>query len=345
MSKNVALITGITGQDGSYLAELLLSKDYDVHGIIRRSSNINTTRIDHLYKDQHQFNCKLFLHYGDVTDASCLANILNEVKPTEIYNLAAQSHVRVSFDQPDYTCQVDALGTLRILEAIRSTNLTKSVKFYQASTSELYGDVLEIPQSETTPFNPQSPYAIAKLYSYWIVKNYREAYGIFACNGVIFNHESERRGHNFVTRKITMAVAKISQGKQDCLYMGNIDATRDWGHARDYVYGMYLMLQQDNPDDYVLATGKSYSVRYFIEKAFSYVNIKIEWQGEKENEVGLEAETKKVLVRIDPIYYRPAEVNQLLGDPTKAKTKLGWKIDDFKLDDMIKDMVEHDLKG
>jgi GDPmannose 4,6-dehydratase len=345
MSKKVALITGITGQDGSYLAELLLSKDYDVHGIIRRSSNINTTRIDHLYKDQHQFNCKLFLHYGDVTDASCLANILNEVKPTEIYNLAAQSHVRVSFDQPDYTCQVDALGTLRILEAIRSTNLTKSVKFYQASTSELYGDVLEIPQSETTPFNPQSPYAIAKLYSYWIVKNYREAYGIFACNGVIFNHESQRRGHNFVTRKITMAVAKISQGKQDCLYMGNIDATRDWGHARDYVYGMYLMLQQDNPDDYVLATGKSYSVRYFIEKAFSYVNIKIEWQGEKENEVGLEAETKKVLVRIDPIYYRPAEVNQLLGDPTKAKTKLGWKIDDFKLDDMIKDMVEHDLKG
>jgi GDPmannose 4,6-dehydratase len=340
----IALITGITGQDGSYLAELLLSKDYEVHGIIRRSSSFNTGRIDHLYKDQHVDNCKLFLHYGDVTDSSNLANIINTIKPTEIYNLAAQSHVHVSFSQPDYTCQVDALGTLRILEAIRSNNLTKHVKFYQASTSELYGDVVETPQSEVTPFNPQSPYAIAKLYSYWIVKNYREAYGMFACNGILFNHESPRRGLTFVTKKITVAVANIYFGLQECVYLGNIDAKRDWGHAKDYVMGMYLMLQSDSPEDYVLATGKYYTVREFIEKAFKCIDVTINWTGSKEEEVGVDEDTGIIRIRIDPKYYRPTEVNELRGNPAKAKNKLGWDIDEFSLDELVKEMVLFDIE-
>lgn len=342
--KKIALITGITGQDGSYLAELLLSKGYEVHGIIRRSSSFNTGRIDHLYKDKHESNCKLFLHYGDLTDPSGLAIIINKVKPTEIYNLAAQSHVHVSFSQPDYTCQVDALGTLRLLEAVRSNNLINSVKIYHASTSELYGDVVEVPQSENTPFNPQSPYAIAKLYSYWIIKNYREAYNMFACNGILFNHESPRRGLTFVTRKITTAVANIHCGKQECLYLGNIDAKRDWGHARDYVKGMYLMLQNDVPDDYVLATGKYYTVRKFVEKAFKCINVSIKWSGSDENEVGVDSASGIIRIKIDPKYYRPTEVNELLGDPTKAKKQLNWNIDEFSIDDLIKEMVLSDIE-
>lgn len=314
----IALITGITGQDGSYLAELLLEKGYEVHGIIRRSSSFNTSRIDHIIK-------KIKLHYGDVTDAVNIFSIIQKVRPNEIYNLAAQSHVKVSFEMPEYTGQVDALGTLNILEAIRAAGLTNQIKFYQASTSELYGKVVEIPQSETTPFYPRSPYAVAKLYSYWIVKNYRESYGMFAVNGILFNHESPRRGLNFVTRKITNSIAKIIKGQQSYISLGNLNAQRDWGHAKDYVKGMWLMMQQETPEDFVLATGKTYSVKRFVEEAFKNINIKIEWQGEGINEVGINSETKEILIRVDERYYRPVEVDLLIGNPTKAIEKLNWE--------------------
>lgn len=320
----VALITGVTGQDGSYLAEFLLKKGYTVHGIKRRSSMFNTDRIDHLYKDQHEKKVNFFLHYGDLTDSTNLIRIVQEVQPDEIYNLAAQSHVKVSFETPEYTANSDALGTLRILEAIRILGLEKKTRFYQASTSELYGEVQEIPQRETTPFYPRSPYGVAKLYGFWIVKNYREAYGMFACNGILFNHESPVRGETFVTRKITRAVAKISLGLQEKVFMGNIDAERDWGHARDYVEGMWLMLQQDTADDFVLATGKKISVRSFIELSFKEVGIELEWKGKAEKEKGINKANGKTLVEIDPKYYRPTEVDLLVGDATKAKEKLGW---------------------
>ncbi|RKO85420.1 GDP-D-mannose 4,6-dehydratase, partial [Blyttiomyces helicus] len=309
--------SGITGQDGSYLTELLLTKGYTVHGIIRRSSSFNTGRIEHLYKDPHQ-RPRMVLHYGDLTDSTTLVRIISEVQPTEIYNLGAQSHVKVSFDMPEYTAEVDAVGTLRLLDAIRTCGLAKTVKYYQASTSELYGKVVETPQKETTPFYPRSPYGVAKQYAYWIVVNYREAYGMFACNGILFNHESPRRGQTFVTRKISRAVANISLGNQDCIYLGNIDAQRDWGHARDYVEGMWRMLQQDTPDDFVLATGETHTVRSFIEKSFKTVGVDIVWEGKAENEIGKDAATGIVRVRIDPKYYRPTEVDILLGDPTKA---------------------------
>jgi len=337
-----ALITGITGQDGSYLAEFLLEKGYEVHGIIRRSSSFNTGRIEHLYKDRHLSGVKLFLHYGDLTDANCLYTIISKVKPDEIYNLGAQSHVAVSFEMPEYTAQVDAVGTLRLLDAIRAAGLEKSCKFYQASTSELYGKVREIPQSETTPFYPRSPYAVAKQYAYWIVVNYREAYGMFACNGILFNHESPRRGPTFVTRKTTMAVARISKGLQKCLYLGNLDAKRDWGHARDYVKGMWMMLQQEKPDDYVLSTNVTTTVRSFVEKSFAHVGITIEWEGKGSDEVGKNKETGEILVRIDPKYYRPAEVDLLLGDSTKARRELGW-YPEVDLDGLVKEMMDADL--
>ncbi|KAI3633673.1 hypothetical protein MIR68_008620 [Amoeboaphelidium protococcarum] len=339
----VALITGITGQDGSYLTELLLSKGYTVHGIIRRSSSFNTSRIEHLYTDQHN-KPKMILHYGDLTDSTCLVHIISQVRPTEIYNLAAQSHVKVSFDMAEYTGQVDALGTLRLLDAIRTCGLAEQVKFYQASTSELYGKVQEVPQKETTPFYPRSPYGVAKMYAYWIVVNYREAYGMFACNGILFNHESPRRGKTFVTRKISRAVAAISLGKQDCLYLGNLDSMRDWGHARDYVEGMWLMLQAQQPDDFVLATGEMHTVREFVEKAFKHVNVSIKWEGKGDTEIGKDAATGKVIVRVDPKYYRPTEVEQLLGDPAKAHKKLGWtkKVD---FNSLVTEMVEADLKA
>lgn len=338
----VALITGVTGQDGSYLAEFLLAKGYIVHGVKRRSSMFNTDRIDHLYKDQHENKVNFYLHYGDLTDSTNLIRIVQEVQPDEIYNLAAQSHVKVSFETPEYTANSDGLGTLRLLEAIRILGLEKKTKFYQASTSELYGEVQEIPQKETTPFYPRSPYGVAKLYGFWIVKNYREAYNLFACNGILFNHESPVRGETFVTRKITRAVAKISLGLQEKVYMGNIDAERDWGHARDYVEGMWLMLQQEKADDFVLATGKKISVRYFIELAFAEVGIEIQWKGKAEEEKGVNKATGKVVVEIDPKYYRPTEVDLLVGDASKAKEKLGWE-PKLTVQELVKEMVASDV--
>ena len=314
----VALITGITGQDGSYLAELLLEKGYEVHGIIRRSSLINTHRIDGIYD-------RLSLHYGDLTDSTNLVRVIQKVQPDEIYNLGAQSHVKVSFEMPEYTADVDAVGTLRILEAVRLLGMEGRVRIYQASTSELYGLVQETPQKETTPFYPRSPYGVAKLYGYWITKNYREAYGMYACTGILFNHESPRRGETFVTRKITQALSKISVGLQDCLYLGNLNSRRDWGHAKDFVEAMWLMLQQDKPDDYVIATGVQYSVKDFVEESASYFGMKIVWMGEGLNEYGYDLNTKKVVIKVDPKYFRPAEVETLLGDASKAKEKLGWE--------------------
>jgi len=341
MSK-VALITGITGQDGAYLAELLLEKGYIVHGIKRRASSFNTDRIDHLYQDKHESGVRLFLHYGDLTDATNLIRLVQEIAPDEIYNLAAMSHVKVSFDTPEYTANTDGLGTLRLLEAIRILKLEKNVKLYQASTSELYGKVVETPQSETTPFYPRSPYAVAKLYGFWIIKNYREAYGMFACNGILFNHESPLRGETFVTRKITRAVAKIKLGLQKKLYLGNLDAQRDWGHAKDYVHGMWLMMQQEHPDDYVLATGETHAVREFVTKAFNHVQIPIRWEGEGVNEKGYHADTNEILVEVDEKYFRPTEVDLLLGDATKARTELGWKTT-YSFDDLVQEMVASDL--
>ena len=314
----VALITGITGQDGSYLAELLLEKGYEVHGIIRRSSLINTHRIDGIYD-------RLSLHYGDLTDSTNLVRVIQKVQPDEIYNLGAQSHVKVSFEMPEYTADVDAVGTLRVLEAVRLLGMEDRVRIYQASTSELYGLVQETPQKETTPFYPRSPYGVAKLYGYWITKNYREAYGMYACTGILFNHESPRRGETFVTRKITQALSKISVGLQDCLYLGNLNAKRDWGHAKDFVEAMWMMLQQDEPDDYVIATGTQYSVKDFVEEAAPYFGMKIAWEGEGLNEVGIDKFTKKTVIQVNPKYFRPAEVETLLGDASKAKEKLGWE--------------------
>ncbi len=336
-----ALITGITGQDGAYLAEFLLSKGYTVHGIKRRSSSFNTARVDHLYRDPHERHVNFFMHYGDLTDSTNLIRIIQEVQPDEIYNLAAQSHVQVSFETPEYTANSDGLGTLRLLESIRILGMEKKTKFYQASTSELYGLVQEIPQKETTPFYPRSPYAVAKLYAYWITINYREAYGIFACNGILFNHESPIRGETFVTRKITMAATKIKSGLQEKLYLGNLDAKRDWGFAGDYVEAMWLMLQQREPEDYVIATGETHSVREFTELAFKELGIKILWKGEGREEVGLDASTGKVLIEIDPRYYRPTEVELLIGDPSKAKEKLGWE-PKVKLEELVKIMVKAD---
>lgn len=339
----VALITGITGQDGAYLAELLLSKGYIVHGIKRRSSLINTDRVDHLYQDPHEKDIKFHLHYGDMTDATNLIRIIQETQPDEIYNLAAQSHVQVSFDTPEYTANSDALGTLRILEALRILGLTKKTKFYQASTSELYGKVQETPQKETTPFYPRSPYAAAKIYAYWITVNYREAYDVFACNGILFNHESPIRGETFVTRKITRAVARIKLGLEDNLYLGNLESKRDWGYAGDYVEAMWLMLQQEVPEDFVIATGETRTVREFVELAFENVGIKIKWQGQGVEEIGLDVATGKVLVHIDPRYFRPTEVDLLLGDPTKAREKLGWKAK-VTFSELVSKMVSEDLK-
>ena len=336
-----ALITGITGQDGSYLTELLLEKGYEVHGIIRRASTFNTVRIDHLYQDPHMHETKLFLHYGDLTDGTNIARMIEKFQPGEIYNLGAQSHVRVSFDCPEYTADVDAMGTVRLLDAIKDSQV--KTRFYQASTSELFGKVQEVPQRETTPFYPRSPYAVAKLYGFWIVKNYRESYGLHASNGILFNHESPRRGETFVTRKITMAAARIHRGLQDCLYMGNIDARRDWGHAKDYVRMMWMMLQQDEPDDYVVATGEMHTVREFIEKAFARLGHPIEWRGKGVDEVGIDTSTGKTVVRIDPRYFRPAEVEQLMGDPSKAKAKLGW-VPEVKFEELVKIMVDGDLR-
>ncbi len=336
-----ALITGITGQDGSYLTELLLAKGYEVHGIIRRASTFNTHRIDHLYKDRHETGVKMFLHYGDLTDSSNLNRLIERIGPTEIYNLAAQSHVQVSFEVPEYTAEVDATGTLRLLDAIRETGVP--ARFYQASTSELYGKVMEVPQTETTPFYPRSPYAVAKLYGFWIVKNYRESYNLHASNGILFNHESPRRGETFVTRKITMAVARISRGLQQCLYMGNINALRDWGYAPDYVEMMWMMLQQDAPDDYVVATNEMHTVREFIEMSFGHVGMAIAWEGEGVDEVGRNGATGEVVVRMDKRYYRPCEVDQLLGNPAKAKRQLGWE-PKVKFEELVKIMTDGDLR-
>jgi GDPmannose 4,6-dehydratase len=336
-----ALITGITGQDGSYLAELLLDKGYEVHGVIRRSSSFNTGRIDHLYKDRHETGVKMFLHYGDLTDSSNLNRLIEKIGPCEIYNLAAQSHVQVSFEVPEYTAEADGIGTLRLLDAIRETGV--SARFYQASTSELYGKVVEVPQTETTPFYPRSPYAVAKLYAFWIVKNYRESYGLHASNGILFNHESPRRGETFVTRKITMAAARISRGLQKCLFMGNINALRDWGYAPDYVEIMWMMLQEETPDDYVVATGEMHSVREFIEKAFAHTGIEIAWEGEGVKEIGKNNESGEIIVRMDERYYRPAEVEQLLGNPAKAKNRLGWE-PKVKFEELVKIMSKGDLR-
>lgn len=343
VKRKKALITGITGQDGAYLADFLLKKGYEVHGIKRRSSLFNTDRIDHLYKDQHEEDVNFFLHYGDLTDSTNLIRIVQEVQPDEIYNLAAQSHVQVSFETPEYTANSDALGTLRLLEAIRILGLTEKTRFYQASTSELYGLVQETPQKETTPFYPRSPYAAAKLYGYWITVNYREAYGIYACNGILFNHESPLRGETFVTRKITRAVARISLGLQKKLYLGNVDAKRDWGFAGDYVEAMWLMLQQDKPEDFVIATGQTQTVRSFVELAFKEVNIEIEWQGNGIEEKGLNKATGEILVEIDPRYFRPTEVDLLLGDASKAKEKLGW-VPKVNLEKLAKMMLEADVE-
>ena len=339
-----ALITGITGQDGSYLAELLLSKSYQVHGIKRRSSTFNTSRIDHIYQDLHKKDSRNFvLHYGDLTDSTNLIRIIQEVQPDEIYNLAAQSHVHVSFETPEYTANSDALGTLRLLEAIRILGLSKKTKFYQASTSELYGKVQEIPQTEKTPFYPRSPYAAAKIYAYWVTVNYREAYDIFACNGILFNHESPRRGETFVTRKITRAVARIKHGLQENIYLGNLDSKRDWGYAKEYVEAMWLMLQQDKPQDYVIATGKAYSVRDFLHAAFKEVDIYIKWTGSGIEEKGIDSKTGKTLIKIDSRYFRPTEVDLLIGDPQKAEKELGWKAK-TSFSELVKLMVEADLK-
>jgi GDPmannose 4,6-dehydratase len=352
--KKVALITGVTGQDGSYLAELLLEKGYEVHGIKRRASLFNTDRVDHLYQDPHVANKNFYLHYGDLTDTSNLVRLIQHTQPDEIYNLGAQSHVAVSFDAPEYTADVDAIGTLRVLEAIRILGLTKKTRFYQASTSELYGLVQEIPQKETTPFYPRSPYAVAKLYAYWITVNYREAYGIYACNGILFNHESKRRGETFVTRKITRALANISQGIEKCLYLGNLDSLRDWGHAKDYVYMQWLMLQQDKPEDYVIATGQQYSVREFVRRSAKYLGIEISFEGSGVNEVArvvaITGDANKsvkvgdVIVQVDPAYFRPTEVDTLLGDPAKARRQLGWE-PRISLDEMIEEMVVEDLSA
>tara|TARA_A100001388_G_scaffold13314_1_gene9071 strand:+ start:1049 stop:2086 length:1038 start_codon:yes stop_codon:yes gene_type:complete len=342
--KKKALITGVTGQDGALLSEFLLKKNYEVHGIKRRSSSFNTARVDHLYKDPHEFKTNFFLHYGDVTDATNIIRLLQEIKPDEIYNLAAQSHVQVSFETPEYTANSDALGTLRILEAIRILKLKEKVKFYQASTSELYGKAQEIPQNEKTPFYPRSPYAVAKLYSFWITVNYREAYKIFASNGILFNHESSVRGETFVSRKITMAACAISKKKQNCLYLGNLDAKRDWGHAKDFVEGMWMILQQRKPDDFVLATGKTHSVREFVEIAFNEVGIKIKWEGKGINEVGKDQKTQKILIRVDKKYFRPTEVDILHGDYTKAKENLGWN-PKISFQELVKEMIKCELKN
>ena len=341
--QRVALITGVTGQDGAYLAQLLLSKGYIVHGVKRRSSSFNTARVDDLYIDPHEQKTRFFMHYGDLTDATNLIRLVQEHRPDEIYNLAAQSHVQVSFETPEYTANADALGTLRLLEAIRILKMEDTVRFYQASTSELYGKVQEVPQKETTPFYPRSPYAAAKLYAYWITVNYREAYGMHASNGILFNHEGPTRGETFVTRKITRAVAAIEKGLQSKLYLGNLDALRDWGHARDFVEGMWMILQQERPDDYVLATGEMHSVREFVELAFAHVGRTIAWRGTGVDEAGIDAKTGAELVRIDTRYFRPTEVEQLLGDPTKARTKLGWK-HKIAFKDLVTEMVDSDLK-
>jgi GDPmannose 4,6-dehydratase len=340
-NKKVALITGITGQDGAYLAEFLLSKGYIVHGIKRPVSLFNTDRIDHLYEDRHIDNRKLFLHYGDLTDTNNLMRIIKFASPDEIYNLGALSHVAVSFEMPEYSANVDALGPLRILEVIRILGLEKKVKYYQASTSELYGKVRETPQNENTPFYPRSPYAVAKLYAYWITINYREAYGIFACNGILFNHESAKRGETFVTRKITRALSRIKLNLQECLYLGNLEAHRDWGHAKDYVEMQWLMLQQSEPEDYVIASGVSYSVRYFVESVAKKLDMEIIWQGQGQNEKGFW--NGQCIIKVDPLYFRPTEVQSLLGDPKKAMDKLGWK-PKISFDDLVKEMVDEDLK-
>lgn len=342
MAKKVAFITGVTGQDGAYLADLLLRKGYEVHGVKRRSSSFNTERIDHLYQDPHDDDIQFTLHYGDMTDATNLLRLVQQVQPTEIYNLAAQSHVMVSFETPEYTANADALGTLRMLEAIRILGLEDSVRFYQASTSELYGKAQTTPQDETTPFYPRSPYAAAKLYAYWITVNYREAYGMHASNGISFNHEGPTRGETFVTRKITRAVAAIEQGLQSCLFLGNLDAERDWGHARDFAEGMWRVLQQPEPDDYVLATGESHSVREFVELAFQCVDRTIEWRGSGVDEKGIDAATGDTLVEIDPVYFRPTEVDKLLGDPTKAREKLGWEAT-TPFGNLVSEMVVSDM--
>jgi GDPmannose 4,6-dehydratase len=344
MRKKRALITGVTGQDGSYLAELLLSKGYEVHGLKRRSSSFNTQRVDHLYQDPHESDPGFFLHYGDLTDSTNLIRLIQETQPDEVYNLAAQSHVMVSFETPEYTANADAIGTLRLLEAVRILKMEERVRFYQASTSELYGLVAETPQRESTPFYPRSPYGVAKLYGYWITVNYREAYGMHASNGILFNHESPRRGETFVTRKISRAVASIALGLQDQLFLGNIDAKRDWGHARDYVMGMWQMLQQETPDDYVLATGEAHSVRDFIEAAFKRVNIEIIWEGVGLDEIGRNASTGQQIISIDPRYFRPTEVEFLLGDPTKAKETFGWT-HQVSFTELVQEMVDADLKS
>ena len=347
--KKVALISGITGQDGSFLAEFLLSKGYEVHGIMRRSSSFNTGRIEHLYLEEWVKDMKnprqVNLHYGDMTDSSSLIRIIQKLQPDEIYNLAAQSHVKVSFDVPEYTAETDAIGTLRMLEAVRILGLERKTKIYQASTSELFGKVQEVPQREATPFYPRSPYGVAKQYGFWIVKNYRESYGMFAVNGILFNHESERRGENFVTRKITLAAANIANGLQEKLYLGNMNAKRDWGYARDYVECMWLMLQHERPEDFVIATGEHHSVREFATLAFHYAGIELEWQGEGIDEKGIDKATGKVLVEVDPRFFRPSEVEQLLGDPTKAKTLLGWNPTTTSFDKLVRIMVEHDMKN
>jgi GDPmannose 4,6-dehydratase len=343
MKKRVALISGITGQDGAYLAELLLKKGYMVHGIKRRSSSLNTDRVDHLYQDLHEHDLRFHLHYGDLTDSTNLIRIVQETQPDEIYNLAAQSHVHVSFETPEYTANADAVGTLRLLEAIRILGMIDRTRFYQASTSELYGSTPQVPQSETTPFHPRSPYAAAKLYAYWITVNYRESYGLHASNGILFNHEGPTRGETFVTRKITRAVAAIHLGVQDKLYLGNLEARRDWGHARDYVVGMWSILQQPEPGDYVLATGEAHSVREFVERAFATVGTRIQWRGAGVDEKGFDAASGRVLVEIDPRYFRPAEVDVLIGDATKARTKLGWR-HTISFDELVTEMVEADLE-
>ncbi len=346
MKQKVALITGITGQDGSYLAEFLIDKGYEVHGVLRRSSSFNTGRIEHLYLDEWVRDMKrkrlVNLHWGDMTDTSSLIRIIQTIQPDEIYNLAAQSHVKVSFDVPEFTAETDAVGTLRLLEAVRILGMEHKTKIYQASTSELFGLVQETPQKETTPFYPRSPYAVAKLYAYWIMKNYRESYGMFAVNGILFNHESERRGENFVTRKITLAACRIAQGLQDKLYLGNLSSLRDWGYAKDYVECMWLMLQQEKPEDFVIATGEQHTVREFCTLAFKYAGVELEWQGEGLEEKGIDKNTGKVLVEVDPKYFRPAEVQTLLGDPTKARTVLGWNPRKTSFDELVRLMVESD---
>lgn len=337
-----ALITGVTGQDGAYLAEFLLNKGYQVHGLKRRSSSFNTDRIDHLYQDPHEKNQRFILHYGDLTDSSNLIRIIQQIQPDEIYNLAAQSHVAVSFESPEYTANSDAMGALRILEAIRILELTEKTRFYQASTSELYGRIQESPQNEKTPFYPRSPYAAAKLYAYWITVNYREAYGMYACNGILFNHESPVRGETFVTRKITRALARIKLGTQNLLYLGNIDAKRDWGHAKDYVEAQWLLLQQDHPDDYCIATGEQHSVREFVEKSASFLGISIRWEGTGTDEIGIDTNTGKTIISVDPRYFRPTEVETLLGDASKAKKELGWS-PRISFDQLVEEMVREDL--